>query len=127
MLPLSFLNIILACRCEWVKWLTFYVKPHRYLVILYFAFGHDEGYDEPVSAQGQVQGVLVGVVIYQSFVCSNPASENVSDLHVMGFCYHDAQVQLLLPKTEKNYVWKSQHTVPIKKHELFKTKNQPVI
>jgi len=66
-----------------------YVTPHRYLVIPYFVFVHDEGYDELVSAQGQAQEVLVGVVIYQSYVCSNPASENVSDLHVTGFCCHD--------------------------------------
>ena len=100
------LNIILACRCEWVDLLTFYVKPHKYLLIPYFVFGHDEGYDELVSAQGQVQGVLVGVVIYQSYVCSNPASENVSDLRVMGFC-RDAWVQLLLPKNRTHYVCKS--------------------
>jgi hypothetical protein len=64
-------------------------KLHRYLVILYFVFGHDEGCDELVAAQGQVQGVLAGAVIYQSYVCSNPASENVSDLHAMAFCCHD--------------------------------------
>jgi hypothetical protein len=65
-----------------VKWLIFYVKPHRYLVILHFVFGLDEGYDELVAAQGQVQGVLVGAVICQSFVCSDSVSGNVSDQHM---------------------------------------------
>jgi len=66
-----------------------YVKTHRYLVIPYFVSVHGEGYDELVSAQGQAQEVPVGAVIYQSYVCSNPASENVSDLHVTVFCCHD--------------------------------------
>ena len=66
-----------------------YVKPHRYLVIPYSVFGHGEGYDEPVSGQGQAQAARVDVAIYQSCVCSDPASENVSDLHATGFCCRD--------------------------------------
>jgi hypothetical protein len=62
--------------------------------------GHDEAYDELVSVLGQVQVVVVCVVIYQSFVCTTPASENVSDLHVMGFHCDDISAPLLLPKAE---------------------------
>jgi hypothetical protein len=66
----------------------------------HIVLGYDEGYDELVSALGQVQVVVVGVVIYQSFVCSTPASENVSDLHVMGFHSDDISAPHLLPKAE---------------------------
>jgi hypothetical protein len=111
MVSVSFLNIILACICKWVECLSLYIKPHSYLVILYFVFWHDEGYDELVAAQGQVQGVVVCVVIYQSYVCSNHAAENVSDLHVMGFCCHDLWIQLLLAKTE--YIMSEYHNTQL--------------
>lgn len=66
----------------------------------YLIMVHVEAYDELVSVLGQVQVVVVGVVIYQSFVCSTPVSENVSALHVMGFHCDDISAPLLLPKAE---------------------------
>lgn len=71
-----------------------------YLIMVHTVLGHDEAYDELVSVLGQVQVVVVGVVIYQSFVCSTPVSENVSGLHVMGFHCDDLSAPLLLPKAE---------------------------
>jgi len=102
-----------SCGCEWVKWLSFYVRHCWYLIMLYFVLGHDEGYDELASALGQVQGVLVGVVIYQSFVCSTPASENVSNLHVMGFPCDDISVPLFLPKPEYIRIRNHKRTLPM--------------
>jgi hypothetical protein len=71
-----------------------------YLVKLYSALKHDEGYDELASALGQVQEVLVDVVICQNFVCSTPAYENASDSHAMGFPCDDISVSLPLPNAD---------------------------
>jgi hypothetical protein len=65
----------------------------------HIVFGHDEGYDVLASGLEQVQVVVVDVVTYQSFVCSTPASVNVSDLHVMRFLC-DISALLLLPKAQ---------------------------
>jgi hypothetical protein len=90
----------ISSKYEWLKWLNYGVNFSSYLIMVHFVLGHDEGYDELASAQGQVQVVVVGVVIYQSFVFSTPASENVSDLHVMGFRCDDTSAPLLLPKAD---------------------------
>lgn len=74
--------------------------------MVHIVLGHDEAYDELVSALGQVQVVVVGVVIYQSFVCSTPASENMSDLHVMAFHCDDISAPLL-PKRRVHDTYKS--------------------
>jgi hypothetical protein len=89
-----------SSKYEWLKWLSYYVNLSSYLIVARTVSGHDGGYDELASALQQVQVVVVGVVTYQSFVCSTPASENVSDLHVMGFCCGHISVPLLLPKVE---------------------------
>lgn len=94
----------ISSKYEWLKWLSYYVNFSSYLIVAHTVSGHDEGYDELASALERVQVVAVGAVTYQSFVCSTPASENVSDLHVMGFRCDDISVPLLLPKAEYNMV-----------------------